>query len=323
MPFKNAAPFLASTLKSLQQQSFTHWELLAVNDQSSDGSLKILLQAARQDERIQVFRNRGQGILPALQLALEKAQGIMVSRLDADDLLPPQRLEKMVSALQQSQANSVVTGLVQYYSESTLSPGYIKYQNWLNANLLSKNPWRQVYRECIVASPNWLMYRTTMQNIGGFHLLQYPEDYDLVLRWYAHGLSLICLPEVTLLWREHPKRTSRNSANYQQAAFFKLKLKRFCQMQNPLQNLVLLGQGQKAKLAAQNLEALGFSFTWLGLQYQSAVGRQQAIESYKKLKQIKSPLVLVAVYPPQPAKKKLEAYFNQLALAEGEHWWYL
>lgn len=325
MPCKNAAPFLSETLASLQNQDYTHWELLVVNDHSTDASWRMLQEAAAKDPRIKIWNNPAKGILPALQFAFAQSTGTFIGRLDADDRLPPQRLSLMTSALSQNAEKTVVTGLVQYFGNAPISLGYQNYETWLNQNLQSGQPWRQVYRECLVASPNWLMYSSALVQIGGFNGLDYPEDYDLVFRWYQHGFKLHCLPVVTLLWREHPARTSRHSEHYQQAAFFKLKLKRFLDLEQPIENLMVWGTSVKGKLTAQLLLAQKVRFRWMCLQPekhpQGIMG--QVIFSYQELEQLTQVKILLAVYPPLKQRLKLETYLNKLQLREGVDWWYL
>jgi len=323
MPVKNAAPFLAQTLASLKAQSYTNWELIAIDDHSQDSSQTILDNASQKDPRVKVFKNKGAGIIPALEQARQAAQGTYLGRLDADDLFPPQRLKIMVSALSRSKKRTVVTGQVRYFGEPEISPGYRKYEKWLNANLTDANPWKQVYRECVVASPNWLMRSRELEEMGGFKDLQYPEDYDLVFKWYAAGYALHSLPEVTLLWREHPLRTSRQSEHYQQKAFFTLKLQRFLEIESPTHNLVLWGEGAKARLSAKFFKDKGQPFHWLSLSPKKATPQRQALEHYSILETYPKPKVLVAVYPPKAHRLKMENYFRNLGLVEGQDWWYL
>ena len=67
MPFKNTWTFLTECLHSIRNQEYTEWELLAVDDHSTDGSYKLLIHFAEMDTRIRVFKNKGKGIIPALR----------------------------------------------------------------------------------------------------------------------------------------------------------------------------------------------------------------------------------------------------------------
>lgn len=326
MPVRQAQDFLGDALDSLQDQSLDSWELLAVPDRADAASEKILADRTRQDARIRILKHPSAGILPALETALQQARGNFLGRADADDWYPPQRLEQMKKALEESPARTVVTGQVRYFPRETLTPGYQRYEQWINE--INRNGLHalQAYRECPIASPNWLMRRQVLEEIGGFSGLSYPEDYDLFFRWYAWGLSIRSLPEVSLHWREHPERSSRNSPHYKQKAFFRLKIRRFLEIDfRSDRRLYVLGTGQKGKLAGRYLWEAGVDFEWLGLfpeNYpQGLWGKPVAPVS--KVPAAGQSQVLVAVYPGAEDRQKLEALLQEQHFREGQDFWYL
>ena len=73
LPFKNAEPWLKETIESILQQTFTNWELICINDHSTDIGAKIIRDF--KDSRIQVIQNDGIGIIAALQWGLKSSQG--------------------------------------------------------------------------------------------------------------------------------------------------------------------------------------------------------------------------------------------------------
>ncbi|XOV93275.1 MAG: glycosyltransferase family 2 protein [Bacteroidota bacterium] len=311
MPVKNASPFLKDCLDSILNQTWERWELIAVDDHSSDSSKEILNEFAHKDPRIKIFTNQRNGIIPALQLALSKATGTYITRMDADDLMVPDRLGKMVTCLDKANNKTIVTGLVKYFSEEPVSEGYLKYEKWINYLNLSGNQWDQVYRECVIASPNWMVHRNTLEEMDCFDQLNYPEDYHLVLKWHQQNMSIITVPEVTLLWREHTKRTSRTSENYNQKAFFKLKINHFIENDLKESQLVLWGNNEKTRLTIKILNAAGVGF------------KQFDITSYQETSNFTQPQILVGVHPDTKERKKIEAYLSDLSLHEGKDWWYI
>ena len=101
MPVKNAMPYLSACLDSILNQTFKDWELIAVNDGSDDDSEETLLAYARSDSRICVYNNSGTGIIPALQLAYKKSSGNYIHRMDADDLMLPEKLQSLLDLLKE------------------------------------------------------------------------------------------------------------------------------------------------------------------------------------------------------------------------------
>ena len=93
MPVKNAESFLTECLDSIISQSYENWELIAVDDGSSDDSLQILKNYEQSDQRITAYRNDGVGIIDALRLAYNYSQGGMITRMDADDIMTSDKLE--------------------------------------------------------------------------------------------------------------------------------------------------------------------------------------------------------------------------------------
>lgn len=262
LPVYNAARFLPACLNSILAQTFVDWELIAIDDFSSDRSTEILAQYALMDERIQWHPNGSKGIIPALQLAFAKSKGAFITRMDADDLMPKGKLKTLFTAIKPGRV--IATGKVQYFSDQAVSKGYRDYEHWLNELVDLKNHWEMIYRECVIASPNWLVARECFEKDIPLETLVYPEDYDMTLKWYQLGYTVESSADITHLWREHPERTSRIVADYQQEAFFNLKTNRFIDYElNEDEPLQLFGAGKKGKLVAAVLTKRNCPFQWL------------------------------------------------------------
>ena len=273
MPVKNAEPFLEECLQSILSQTFSFFEVVAVDDGSTDGSFRVLERFAAKDHRIRVFPNKGQGIIDALGLAFSKSLGEYIHRMDADDIMPAHKLSTLLGLLLESSEGCwrrVATGKVRYFAQTSVSDGYLSYESWLNSLKTAEDYNRNVYRECVVASPNWLVSRRCFEVDVHLHSLKYPEDYDLVLRWLQLGYKVISSEKVTHCWREHGARTSRNSDHYQQKAFFQLKTNHFIRNRLiPNQNVQLIGAGVKGKLVAKILKEQNITFEWFDIKDKS------------------------------------------------------
>ncbi|MEM9024659.1 MAG: glycosyltransferase family 2 protein, partial [Bacteroidota bacterium] len=152
MPVRNATPFLAECLDSILNQEERHWELLAVNDHSTDHSADILQAYAARDPRIQALSTNGRGITPALRQAFGAARGTLITRMDADDRMLPGKLHHLKSILLEHGPGIIATGKVRYFSGATLGDGYQRYAEWLNGLCVENNHWRDRYRECVIPS---------------------------------------------------------------------------------------------------------------------------------------------------------------------------
>lgn len=312
MPVKNAARYLEECLDSILNQTYEHWELIAIDDHSTDEGPDILTQYARKDSRISWQSHSGSGIIPALQEAFVRARGSFITRMDSDDKMTPTRLQKMLLALADQPGQTVATGLVQYFPRATLTEGYATYESWLNTINVEQTQWKNVYRECVIASPNWMISRNALHSIRAFEDLIYPEDYHLVLKWYQAGFSIVTVPEITLHWREHPGRTSRHSRHYQQEAFFQLKIRAFIEYDYaPDEPLIIWGNNPKTKLTAEILREHQIAF------------KQLDLRNYEEIEKMHEPKILVGVYPSAAERRRMEMYLLRQGLRQGKNWWYL
>ena len=99
-PTFNAEKFIRATIKSVQEQTYENWEMILVDDASTDNTVSIIEDFAQRANRIQLFKfseNRGNGF--ARNAALDKATGKYIAYLDADDLWFPSKLEKQIQFL--------------------------------------------------------------------------------------------------------------------------------------------------------------------------------------------------------------------------------
>ncbi len=264
MPVKNTEPYLRECLDSILAQSHTEWELLAVDDGSSDDSLALLRSYSQKDSRIKALRNTGGGIIPALQTGYAVSSGTFITRMDSDDIMMPSKLELMIKCLEKGGKKTVTVGLVDYFSEGALGDGYRRYAEWLNALTLAESHFNDIYKECVIPSPCWMMYKEDFDRIGGFTPDIYPEDYDLCFRMYKNGIRTLGVPQILHRWRDRSDRTSRTHEHYADNRFFELKVRYFLEIDHDTEaSLFLWGAGKKGKRIARLLLECGVSFRWV------------------------------------------------------------
>jgi len=101
VPVKNSSLFLEECLDSLKKQTYKNWELIAVDNNSTDISWEILKKFAKKDKRIKVYQvKKSDGVSATVNFAISKAKGDLIARMDADDVAFPNRLEKQSKFLQ-------------------------------------------------------------------------------------------------------------------------------------------------------------------------------------------------------------------------------
>jgi len=252
MPMRNAVPYLNECILSIINQTNINWELIVVNDHSTDLSYDVLSEFAEQDKRITILNAKGKGIIDALQQAYSKTSGAYITRMDADDIMPEQKLELMLNQLLKT-PNTVVTGKIKYIGEN-LREGYQKYEAWMNEMMENNTHHHYMYKECVIPSPAWMTSRVLFDSVGGFTSNTYPEDYDLTLRFYKANIPIIAVNELVHIWRDYQERTSRNDSNYSFNSFEVLKTQYFIDIDyDQSKTLVIWGAGKKGKKIAQLL----------------------------------------------------------------------
>lgn len=314
MPVKNTAFFLEECLNSIIGQTYLNWELIAIDDHSQDNSWSILNHYASKDKRIRVYQNSGKGIIQALRMAYEHAEGNFITRMDSDDIMPNQKLSILSSNLEDAGTGHLATGLVQYFSEQALGDGYLRYAEWLNSLSQTGSNYQEIYKECVIPSPCWMVYRSDLDRCGAFVSDRYPEDYDLCFRFYEQKLT--CLPSKHILhhWRDSEGRTSRHDPNYADNSFLDLKLDYFIKLDHQTDRpLVLWGAGKKGKRLALALQEANISFYWICNNKQK-IGKdiyQHRIHGIDYLDHLINPQIIIAIAQPDAQKNIRLSFDNQ------------
>ena len=222
LPCRNAARFLPECIESIERQTFSDFEALAIDDGSADETADILKVWAQRDDRVIVLQPGQVGLIQALQIACDAARAPLLARMDADDIALPTRLQRQVEWLEQNDL-AACGSQVSYFPEEAVRAGALDYQAWLNSLTTTRDIARDIFVECPIAHPTLLLRREVLGAVGGYRNTDWPEDYDLIMRLWAGGYSLGNVPDVLLKWRERPDRLSRVDPRYSPAAFYRCK----------------------------------------------------------------------------------------------------
>lgn len=312
VPFKNTSLFISECLESIVNQTYTKWELIIIDDHSTDESHSIVEGFAKRDSRIQLFKNKGTGIIDALQLAYSKSKGSLITRMDSDDIMSLNKLQVMHDDLVNYGKDHVALGLVKYFSEEGVNEGFYNYETWLNALTAKGTNYAEIYKECVIASPCWMIHREDFERCGAFNSNIYPEDYDLAFRFYEHNITCIPSSELLHYWRDYSYRSSRIQDNYAHDMLLKLKLFHFLKLDyDSSKTLVLWGAGHKGKFSANYLIEHNVAFIWI-CDNPKKIGKHiycQKLHDFKHLESISNPQSIITVANPN-AQKEIKSYLK-------------
>jgi glycosyltransferase involved in cell wall biosynthesis len=328
MPTFNTAPYLVECLDSILAQTEQDWELIAVNNFSTDGSPQILQTYAQLDPRIRFFHNDDElgktGVSPANRFAYRQANGPLITRMDSDDIMPPTRLALMKKMLLEHREGHVSTGAIQYFGENGVGEGYRRYEAWLNGLAVTGRHFEEIYRENVLPSPVWMAWRSDLDRAGAFREDVYPEDYDLTFRLRHAGCKIVATTELLHHWRERPDRASRVEEKYLDHSFLDLKMHWFLKTDyDETRPLVIWGAGRKGKRLAALLRTCNVPFHWVcdqASKWGHIIGGVK-LESYEVLAQLPDAQVIVAVAAPDEQAIIVDL-MGSYAMKAGRDYWF-
>jgi glycosyltransferase involved in cell wall biosynthesis len=265
MPVRNEECYLQAALDSLYRQTYTDWELIAVDDGSADLTPAILAEAVCRDSRVRVIRRESGGLVTALNAGFEACRAPFLARMDGDDICHPRRLELQLAWLETHTETGLVASNFRHFPRSSLKQGMIDYETWQNCLADHSLIIRDLFVESPFVHPTVMMRRVLLQNLGGYNDSGWPEDYDLWLRMAAAGVQFARLPQTLLFWRDHPERATRTMNEYALNAFRNCKCHYLLEgFLNNSTDVVIAGAGQEARAWQRLLAAANVTVsTWL------------------------------------------------------------
>lgn len=225
LPFHNAAATIDAAIASIVEQTFKDWELLLIDNTSTDESTAIAMRWAATDDRIHLLTEPNIGIAHALNTGLAEARGPYIARMDADDTSHPERFAKQVAFLTENPEIGVLGTRTAFATSVEKSSGMHWFTKWQNNILTPHDHYVKRFVDAPLAHPTVVFRRELVEEHGGYSTGPLPEDHELWLRWMDAGVRFAKLSEELLTWNDHAQRLSRTHANYSVEAFFNTKAK--------------------------------------------------------------------------------------------------
>ena len=258
MPVRNEAAYLPAALSSLARQTLHTWELVVVDDGSSDETPALLAAAARHDPRIRVIRREVGGLVPALNTGLAACRAPLLARMDGDDICHPRRLELQAAYLDTHADTGLLACNFRHFPRGTLKQGMLSYEIWQNSLENHEQIMRDRFIESPFVHPSIMARRCLIEDAGGYRDCGWAEDYDLWLRMAGSGTRFARLPVPLFFWRDHPVRATRTMSEYSTAAFRACKLHYLQQgfLRNE-RNVIIAGAGLEGRAWQRLLAGAG------------------------------------------------------------------
>jgi glycosyltransferase involved in cell wall biosynthesis len=210
MPVFNGGPYLSTAIGSVLTQTFGDYELVVVDDGSTDGSSEVIADFAARDARIRALRKHNSGISDTLNRGIAEARGDWIARLDADDVMLPHRLERQMAFVSH---DSEIVAAGSYYDIiddagarcATLRP-LPRDRGELQGLLDAREP-------LTFTHPTMIYRRTIAMALGGYRRDYEPcEDTELFARMLAMSGVILIQPEILTLYRVHGGAISQRQA---------------------------------------------------------------------------------------------------------------
>ena len=320
LPFYNAETTLSNAIESILNQTLTDLELLLVNNNSTDNSFQIAKEFEGKDSRIKVLNEQKQGVANAMNCGLRNACGKYLARMDADDVAYPFRLEKQVFYLDQNPETGLVGCKVNYISHSKNTDGFERFVNWVNKFNTSKEIELNRFVEIPIVNPTILFRRELFEKFGGCLDGDFPEDYEMQLRYLNAGIKMFKLPEILLDWHDSSARLTRTDNRYSTEAFFRTKaeyFKKWSEKNNRFHpNIWIWGAGRKTRQRANLLEDEGLIIEGYVDIIKSKTSRKPTLY-YKEISE-PGKLFIVSMVTNYGARDEIKKFLQQRNFIEGE-----
>ncbi|NJL14587.1 MAG: glycosyltransferase family 2 protein [Microscillaceae bacterium] len=200
----NTEKYVSDAIHSVLQQTYTDYELIIVEDGSRDRTREIIENICKQDPRIRFIANeKNRGMAYSANLAIEEAQGEIIIRMDADDVMVPTRIEEQVHHFKDKPYATMISCFAEYISAKNK---LLKHYHSLGAEFNTENATRKAIEngqliQCI--HTGFAAYKQAFLDVGGYRNLPCVVDIDIFTRMAEKGHNLYVIPKTLVKYRLH------------------------------------------------------------------------------------------------------------------------
>ena len=211
LPVYNGEQFVEEAVRSILDQSFTDFELVVVDDGSTDSTPQKLKTLADSDKRVRVLSQSNGGIVSALNTGLQASRGIYIARMDADDISMTDRFSFQVDYLDKNPDCVLVGGVARSIAMQDSAQRFATGGRHERTDLSLFPP-----RIAVSIHPLIMVRTAALRAIGGYRdTYPHAEDYDLFIRLSIHG-TIDNPPKEILFYRRHADAISIKNADIQE-----------------------------------------------------------------------------------------------------------
>ncbi len=206
MPVYNTEQFISAAIESVLEQTFKDWELIVVDDCSTDDSTAIALAFADKDERVKVYINKtNQGVATSRNRGVAASRGEWIAFLDCDDVWRKEKLEKQLALAEKSGADLIYSSYSLFKSSAETN----KVRNYIVPSAVT---YKSMLKEIYICCSTVLVRRDALAGHCFSPDIQH-EDYALWLELLKSGVRSAGCKEVLVDWRITPDSRSANKIN--------------------------------------------------------------------------------------------------------------
>jgi len=202
-PVYNSAEFLHETIQSVLDQTYQNWELILVDDGSTDESARVIDEYVKDDNRISYYYKENGGQASARNVGIQKAKGEYISFLDSDDILLKNKLEDQLQELAEFQPDFLYGAGYFYYPDREEK---LEKYDWIYGHMTGMEFFHILYHSCSVNTNTVIVKKSLLDEVGFFNeneLMRGLEDWDLWMRIAKKVKKVYGSPARNVYYRIH------------------------------------------------------------------------------------------------------------------------